>query len=52
VRSAEAESFAAAVAQEYQEATGLTPNVYLCEATDGATVVWPQDSVADASGSS
>jgi len=39
VRAAEAEAFAAAVAADYQAATGLTPQVYICAATDGATVV-------------
>ncbi len=39
VRAAEAEAFAAAVAALYEAATGLTPQLYICAATDGAAVV-------------
>jgi galactokinase len=38
VRAAEAEPFAAAVAGAYQRATGLEPQIYICNATDGAAV--------------
>lgn len=34
-----AEAFAGNVRQQYQAATGLSPNVYICEATEGANVV-------------
>jgi galactokinase len=34
-----AQDFAAVVAACYQESTGLTPNVYICAATDGARVI-------------
>lgn len=36
---AEAERFATAVAGTYQNATGLTPAIYVCQATNGAEVV-------------
>jgi galactokinase len=39
VRADAAQGFAAAVAACYQQATKLTPNVYVCAATDGARVV-------------
>lgn len=39
VRAAEAKPFAAAVAGAYQRATGLEPQIYICQATDGAAVV-------------
>ena len=39
VAAAMAEAFAGSVRQQYQAATGLSPNVYICEATDGANVV-------------
>ena len=34
-----AEAFARSVAQQYQAITGLAPDVYICEATDGANVI-------------
>jgi galactokinase len=34
-----AEAFSAGVAAEYEEATGLKPNIYICMATNGAEVV-------------
>ncbi|MFO7323963.1 MAG: galactokinase [Chloroflexota bacterium] len=39
VRAADAQTFAADVAACYTQATGLTPTIYVCEATDGASVV-------------
>jgi galactokinase len=39
VRQDAAEVFSANVAAEYQGATGLTPNIYICTATNGAEVV-------------
>jgi galactokinase len=39
VRADAAHPFAAAVAACYQAASGLTPNVYVCAATNGAEVV-------------
>ena len=39
VRQDAAEAFSAGVAAEYEDATGLTPNVYICTATNGAEVV-------------
>jgi galactokinase len=39
VQAASADDFAANVARAYQDATGLTPNIYLCRATNGAEVV-------------
>ena len=39
VRQDAAEAFSANVAAEYQAATGFTPNVYICTATNGAEVV-------------
>jgi galactokinase len=34
-----AEAFVQAVASEYNKATGLEPNIYVCQATDGVRVV-------------
>lgn len=39
VRSDLAQQFSQHVAEEYQNATGLAPNVYVCAATNGAEVV-------------
>lgn len=39
VESVLAENFAKQVAQAYHEETGLKPNVYVCEATNGAEVI-------------
>jgi galactokinase len=39
VRAAEAHAFAAAVTADYRTATGLEPQVYVCAAADGASVV-------------
>ena len=39
VQTAQAEAFADQVAAAYQARTGLTPTLYVCEATDGAAVV-------------
>jgi galactokinase len=39
VRAAAADIFVASVGGCYQGATGLTPSVYVCAATDGAEVV-------------
>lgn len=39
VRAGAAHAFAAAVTTCYQAATGITPNVYVCAATNGAEVV-------------
>jgi len=39
VDDARAKTFATAVAQQYESATGLEPLVYICQATEGATIV-------------
>jgi galactokinase len=39
VREDAAEAFSAGIAAEYGAATGLTPNIYICAATNGAEVV-------------
>jgi galactokinase len=39
VKQDAAEAFSAGVTAAYQTATGLTPNVYICTATNGAEVV-------------
>jgi galactokinase len=39
VRSESADDFAEVVAARYAQATGLTPSVYVCQATDGAKVI-------------
>ena len=39
VRADAAEDFAAKVAASYQQASGLTPAVYICHATDGAAII-------------
>jgi galactokinase len=39
VRDDSAESFSESVGQEYQEATSLAPNIYVCKATNGAEIV-------------
>jgi galactokinase len=39
VRAEGAEAFAAEVSREYEAATGLHPQVYICTATDGAAIV-------------
>ena len=36
IESGEAQAFAASVAQRYRDATGLTPDVFVCAAADGA----------------
>ncbi len=39
VRQDAADAFSADVAMEYQAATGLAPNVYICTATNGAEII-------------
>ena len=39
VAAAEAQPFADAVGFGYEAATGLAPNVYVCQATNGAEIV-------------
>jgi galactokinase len=39
VRQDVAEAFSASVAAEYEDATGLKPNIYICAATNGAELV-------------
>jgi galactokinase len=39
VRTWKVKEFVAVVADGYRTATGLTPNIYVCRATDGASVV-------------
>lgn len=39
VKEVAAEIFAARVAESYKLATGLTPNVYVCQASEGAAVI-------------
>ncbi len=39
VRLDAAAAFSAGVAAEYEDATGLKPNIYICTATNGAEVV-------------
>jgi len=41
VRAAEADAFATEVGAGYRSATGLQPQIYICTATDGASVVAP-----------
>lgn len=40
VEKTQAETFVAQVAPAYEQATGLTPNLYVCQAEDGASVVY------------
>ncbi len=40
VRTTSAKTFARAVEAAYRKATGITPNIYICRATDGASIVW------------
>jgi galactokinase len=39
VRQDAVEAFSVGVTEEYEDATGLTPNIYICMATNGAEVV-------------
>jgi galactokinase len=39
VRQNAAEAFSSSIATEYQAATGLTPNIYICTAANGAEIV-------------
>ncbi len=39
VRQDAAEAFSVGVAAEYEDATGLKPNIYICTATNGAEVI-------------
>jgi galactokinase len=39
IRQDTAPTFSASVAAEYEDATGLTPNIYVCAATNGAEIV-------------
>jgi galactokinase len=39
VRNDSADTFAASVAQCYRDATGITPNIYVCTAANGAEVI-------------
>jgi galactokinase len=39
VEKAAAESFAANLARQYQQKTGLKPEIYICKASDGASLV-------------
>lgn len=39
VDAAQADAFAAQVAAQYQTATGLTPELYICAATNGAAII-------------
>jgi galactokinase len=41
VRAPAAHDFAQSVAAQYNDATGLTASVYVCEATDGARIIHP-----------
>jgi galactokinase len=41
VRSADVKEFVTAVAECYRAGTGLAPNIYVCRATDGASIVSP-----------
>jgi galactokinase len=36
VQAGDAEDFAAQIAERYQRKTGISPNVYICSAADGA----------------
>jgi len=40
VEKAQAEAFVAQVAPAYQQRTGLTPSLYVCQAEEGAGVVY------------
>jgi galactokinase len=39
VRADRVEAFSTAVATQYEEATGLTPHIYVCHASDGASTI-------------
>jgi galactokinase len=39
VRSSQVEAFAASVHQAYEAATDLAPNIYICQASDGSSLV-------------
>ena len=39
VKASEAQRFADETAEHYKRATGLTPQVYICTATDGAGLI-------------
>jgi galactokinase len=39
VRAAVAKDFADIVSQGYTDETGITPQIYICEATNGAEVI-------------
>ena len=39
VRDRDAESFSAQISERYERATGIRPNVYICDAEDGAEVL-------------
>ena len=41
VHGEQVKDFVTAVAQQYQQQTNLNPNVYICQASDGASVVTP-----------
>ena len=41
VHGGQVDGFVTAVAQQYQQQTTLTPNVYICQPSDGASVVTP-----------
>lgn len=43
VRAAAADTFSISVTQCYQDATGITPNIYICVASNGAEVVARRD---------
>jgi galactokinase len=39
IEAGRAATFTAAVATRYEQATGLKPALYVCQATDGAAVI-------------
>lgn len=41
IDAAREESFVASIREQYQDATGLEPNIYVSQPTDGARAVWP-----------
>jgi galactokinase len=42
VQAGDAQNFAETVARQYEHEAGLTPQIYICEATDGAALLFDQ----------
>ena len=41
VEEAAAEEFSKTIDEAYQQATGLEPHIYICQASDGVGITWP-----------